>query len=42
MDLFVQFMNAVVAVRNGQPRMTGVWYLGLETSSVSKTMKSTR
>jgi len=41
MDPFLQFMIALAVARNGRPKMTGVWDLGLDTGCVSKTIKST-
>ena len=36
-----QFMHALAVTRKWHPRMTGICYSGFETSSVSRTMKST-
>jgi len=41
MDPFLQFMIVLAVTRNGHPKMTGVWDLGLDTGCVSKIMKST-
>ena len=41
MDPFLQFIIALVVARNGRPKMTGVWDLGLDIGCVSKIMKST-
>ena len=38
-SLFLQLMRALDVARNGRPKITGIWPLGLATGSVSKIIK---